>query len=76
MSGSIDSIDISTADYGTTFDGGVSLISPIGLSADFLFENYTSPTFQSKVSWKNMQVSSLPHLGFSYSFGGQGLSVP
>lgn len=72
MSGSIDSIDISAADYGTTFDGGVSLISPIGLSADFLFENYTSPTFQSKVSWKNMQVSSLPHLGFSYSFGGQG----
>jgi len=72
MNGSIDSIDISTADYGTTFDGGVSLLSPFGLSTGFLFENYTSPTFQPKVSWGRMQFSALPHLGFSYSFGGQG----
>lgn len=72
MNGSIDSIDISTADYGTTFDGGVSLISANGLSTDFLFENYTSPTFQPKASWQRMQFSALPHLGFSYSFGGQG----
>ena len=72
MNGSIDSIDISTADYGTTFDGGVSLISANGLSTDFLFENYTSPTFQPKTSWQRMQFSALPHLGFSYSFGGQG----
>lgn len=71
MNGSLDSIDISTADYGTTFDGGVSLLSPYGLSTDFLFKNYTSSTFQKNVNWDEMQFSALPHLGFSYSFGGQ-----
>ncbi|MBL1279066.1 MAG: hypothetical protein COA33_002260 [Fluviicola sp.] len=72
MNSSLDSIDISGADYPSTFDGGVAITSPYGLSVSSLFNNYTTPTFLPNTHWKKMSFSALPHLGFSYSFGGQG----
>lgn len=72
MNSSIDSLDISGADYPSTFDGGIATYSPYGLSVDALFRNYTTPNFHPDRTFKEMQFSALPHLGFSYSFGGQG----
>ncbi len=71
MNGDLDSIDISGADIATTFDGGISILSPTGLSSQRLFEQYITPIFMSKQSWDKMSFSALPHLGFSYSFGSQ-----
>ena len=72
MNSSIDSIDISSANLPSTFDGGIALTSPNGLSVNNLLANYTTPNFLPNSSWSKMQFSALPHLGFSYSFGGQG----
>ncbi len=71
MNGGIDSIDISGADTPTTFDGGVSILSPTGLSVQRLVENYTTPNFLGNQTWDKMSFSALPHLGFSYAFGSQ-----
>jgi len=72
MNSSIDSIDISCADSPSTFDGGIAITSPFGLSVTSLFNNLTSPNFLPKATWEKMEFSAMPHLGFSYSFGGQG----
>ncbi|MDX2361217.1 MAG: hypothetical protein QNK23_10440 [Crocinitomicaceae bacterium] len=72
MNSSIDSIDISSADYTTSFDGGIAILSPNGLSATSLFRNITEPAIAKESDWKRIQFSALPHLGFSYSFGSQG----
>tara|TARA_R110002072_G_scaffold227777_1_gene384599 strand:- start:9327 stop:10952 length:1626 start_codon:yes stop_codon:yes gene_type:complete len=72
MNSSLDSIDISGADYPSTFDGGIAITSPYGLSISSLFNNYTTPSFLPNTNWSRMKFSALPHLGFSYSFGGQG----
>jgi hypothetical protein len=70
--GKIDSIDVSGRDQATTFDGGVSALSPFGLSSGSLYSSYTAPVFIKPLLWGAMEFSALPHLGFSYSFGGQG----
>ena len=70
--GKIDSIDISGRDQATTFDGGVAALSPFGLSSASLYSSYTNPVFIKPLLWNEMEFSALPHLGFSYSFGGQG----
>ncbi len=72
MNSGIDSIDISSADSPSTFDGGIAITSPFSLSVTSLFNNFTSPNFLPKATWKKMEFSAMPHLGFSYSFGGQG----
>ncbi len=71
MNGPLDSIDIAGADLPTTFDGGIAILSPRGLSSEQLFNHYTSPNFLPRQSWNQMSFSALPHLGFSYSFGSQ-----
>jgi len=45
MNGPLDSIDIAGATLPTTFDGGITILSPIGLSSNRLFDNYTTPNF-------------------------------
>jgi hypothetical protein len=70
--GEIDSIDVSGRDQATTFDGGIAALSPSGLSSGSLYSSYTTPVFMEPLSWGTMEFSALPHLGFSYSFGGQG----
>ena len=70
--GKIDSIDVSGRDQATTFDGGISCLSPFGLSTGSLYSSYTTPVFIKPLLWEAMEFSALPHLGFSYSFGGQG----
>ena len=72
MNGNLDSIDISSADYPSTFAGGVAMSSPTGLSSQNLFSKYTSMSFEPDLGPEKMKFSALPHLGFSYSFGGQG----
>lgn len=70
--GEIDSIDVSGRDQATTFDGGLSILSPFGLSSEALYRSYRNPVFMQPSVWGTMEFSALPHLGFSYSFGGQG----
>ena len=71
MNGTLDSIDIVGAKLPTTFDGGLAVLSPEGLSVNQLFNHYTTPNFMAKQSWDKMSFSALPHLGFSYTFGSQ-----
>lgn len=58
--------------FPTTFDGGRSIASFQGLSSDRLFSDYSEFTFNRYSKFGKMEFSALPHLGFSYSFGGQG----
>lgn len=70
--GTIDSFDISNADLPTTFDGGRSILSLYGLSTFSFYEDFTSRKYQKFSTFDPLQYSALPHLGFAYSFGGQG----
>ena len=72
INSTIDSVDISGSDFPTTFDGGQSILSPRGLSSQTLFNQLTDLNFTRLGMWKKMEFSALPHLGFSYTFGGQG----
>jgi hypothetical protein len=72
INSTIDSVDISGSDLPTAFDGGYSILSPKGLSTQTLFNQYTELNFTHLGNWQSMEFSALPHLGFSYSFGGQG----
>jgi len=72
MHGDLDSIDIASADYPSTFAGGIAMTSPHGVSTQSLFNKYTSSSFEPALNPTKMKFSALPHLGFSYSFGGQG----
>lgn len=72
INSNIDSVDVSGSDSPTTFDGGNSVLSQKGLSAGTLFNQYTHLNFTQLGEWPKMEFSALPHLGFSYSFGGQG----
>ncbi|MDC3252902.1 putative porin [Crocinitomicaceae bacterium] len=70
--GAIDTFDISNADLPTTFDGGRSILSQKGMSTAALYADLTSRKMQRFVNYKPLKFSALPHLGFAYSFGGQG----
>mgnify|MGYP000101675297 CR=1 FL=1 len=72
INSTIDSIDISGSDLPTTFDGGRSILTSKGLSSQSLFNQLTDLNFTRFGTWRKMEFSALPHLGFSYSFGGQG----
>lgn len=72
MNSLLDSIDVSGSLLPTTFDGGVTVLSPAGLTAGTLFRQYTQPVFSSRTDFRRMAFSALPYLGFSYTFGGQG----
>ena len=72
MGGAIDTFDIANADLPTTFDGGRSILSQTGMSTASLFADITSRKMQRFATYTPLKFSALPHLGFAYSFGGQG----
>lgn len=69
--GRLDSIDMNGCSLGSTFDGGSDLMSAQELSVSGLFRAYTAPTINAGHPFSQMEFSALPHLGFSYSIGGQ-----
>ncbi len=72
ITGGLDSIDIKTAYYPSTFDGGVNEISQRTFSVNNYVNQLLNPTFQQEIVWNPWHFSALPHLGFTYSIGGQG----
>lgn len=70
--GAIDTFDIRNGDYPTTFAGGRSILSPNGLSSYNLYQDLSSRKFQRFTRFDVLKFSAIPHLGFAYSFGGQG----
>ncbi len=70
--GDLDSIDIKTAYLPTVFDGGRPMLSLDGLSIHSVVHQIYSPVMQPSFTWGEMRFSGLPHLGFTYSIGGQG----
>lgn len=72
ITGSLDSIDIKTAYLPSTFDGGLNDVSLRSLSVRNYTNQLLSLSFQPEIYWNPMHFSALPHLGFSYSIGGQG----
>lgn len=69
--GRLDSIDMNGCSVGSTFDGGLNLLSSSELSVGGLFRAYTEPVLNNRQPFAQMEFSALPHLGFSYSIGGQ-----
>lgn len=70
--GAIDTFDLYNADLPTTFAGGRSIMSQHGLSSMSLYQDLTARKFQRFTSYDPLKFSAIPHLGFAYSFGGQG----
>ena len=70
--GAIDTFDISIADLPSTFEGGISTLSLNGLSTNSLYQDLSSRKFQRFTKFDPLKFSAIPHLGFAYSFGGQG----
>ena len=72
ITGGLDSIDVKTAYYPSSFDGGVNEMSFRTFSVNNHVNQLLNPTFQPEIFWNSMHFSALPHLGFSYSIGQQG----
>lgn len=73
MGSALDSVDVSNANYATTFDGGLCINCPSGFSTLALFNQIQNPIFQpTSQLTDDIKFSGLPHLGFAYTFGGQG----
>ena len=70
--GAIDTFDISIADLPSTFVGGISTLSLNGLSTNSLYQDLSSRKFQRFTKFDPLKFSAIPHLGFAYTFGGQG----
>jgi len=70
--GALDTFDISGNPLPSSFDGGRNLSTQYALSADQLFLDITKYRLNQFSSQDQMRYSSLPHLGFAYSFGSQG----
>jgi hypothetical protein len=70
--GAIDTFDISNADLPSTFEGGRSMLSLNGLSTKSLYQDISTRKFQRFTKFDPLKFSAIPHLGFAYSFGGQG----
>lgn len=70
--GAIDTFDIAHSLRPTTFDGGRSLSGVHAFSVDQLFQDYTGYRLNQPAEANPLRYSSLPHLGFLYSFGSQG----
>lgn len=67
-----DTFDITGNPLPSSFDGGRNLSSQQALSADQLFQDFTKYRLNTFSSQDRIRYSSLPHLGFAYSFGSQG----
>ncbi len=70
--GAQDTFDISNNPLPTVFDGGRNLSSQEALSANQLFSDFTTHRLNQFAQHDPLRYSSLPHLGFAYSFGSQG----
>lgn len=70
--GAIDTFDLANADLPSTFDGGRALSGIKAHSVDQLFLDITGYRLNQLSKLAPLRYSSLPHLGFSYSFGSQG----
>lgn len=68
--GELDSVDFSFSFPMSTFSGGVLDGLNNYISADFIYSNPSLLNFVDRNVYSNMKFSALPHLGFSYSFGG------
>jgi hypothetical protein len=67
-----DTFDIANNPVPTAFDGGRNLSSFQALSSDQLFRDMTGYRLYQATSQSPLRYSSLPHLGFAYTFGSQG----
>lgn len=67
-----DTLDIAGNPLPSAFDGGRNLSSQQALSADQLFYDFRGYRLNQFAGQSRMRYSSLPHLGFAYSFGSQG----
>ena len=70
--GPIDSIDVFNALISSTNPGG-SLSANNTFSPSWLFKNHGAQVHQRFNEWKPLVFSGLPHIGFNYSFGSQGV---
>lgn len=70
--GAQDTFDISNNPLPSVFDGGRNLSSQQALSANQLFSDITGYRLNQFTRQEPLRYSSLPHLGFAYSFGSQG----
>ncbi|MCR9174351.1 MAG: hypothetical protein NXI10_17780, partial [bacterium] len=67
-----DTFDIAGNPLPSSFDGGRNLSTQSALSVDQLFLDITNYRLNQFAQQDRMRYSSLPHLGFAYSFGSQG----
>lgn len=70
--GKIDSIDVFNSFLSSTNPGGS--VSPNNtLSPNWLFHNHGAQLQLGFNEWQTLKFSGLPHIGFNYSFGSQGV---
>lgn len=67
-----DTFDIANNPLPTSFDGGRNLTGMYSLSADQLFSDLTRYRLNPLTGQSRLRYTSLPHLGFAYTFGSQG----
>jgi hypothetical protein len=70
--GAFDSVDVANSWSSSTFDGGYDLYTYRNSNVSSLVNVLTSPQYLIPLSNKEFRYTSLPHIGFAYSFGGQG----
>ncbi len=70
--GPIDSIDVYNSLMSSTNPGG-SISTTNSFSPNWLFSNHGSQIHQNYNDWNPLVYSGLPHIGFNYSFGSQGV---
>ena len=70
--GELDSVDFSYSFPMSTFSGGVLDGLNNYLSTNLIYSNPSLLNFVKRPIYSKMKFSALPHLGFSYSFGGNG----
>lgn len=68
----LDSVDVSTSLHPMTMDGGYNNTSVSNVNLNSFFQGYLGFHFLPENHWQKMKFSALPHLGFSYTFGGGG----
>lgn len=71
IGGSFETFDRTLGTLPSTFDGGVAHTGIDGLSVQRLFYDMSNGRLQMPVSYEKLRYSSIPHLGFAYSFGSQ-----
>ena len=70
--GELDSVDFSYSFPMSTFSGGVLDGLNNYLSTNLIYSNLSLLNFVKRPIYSKMKFSALPHLGFSYSFVGNG----